>query len=82
MYEPTHREAAGDYSEATLYEDLTDFIKIFKNVMTTAETLTFLIAKSEECTHTLRTLKELLGQNHSLINSYNYELDDSSPHRK
>lgn len=46
MYEPTHREAGGDYSEATLYEDLTEFIKIFKNVMTTAETLTFLITKS------------------------------------
>lgn len=46
MYEASHREG-GEYSECTLYEDLTDFIKIFKNVMGTAENVTFLIAKSE-----------------------------------
>jgi hypothetical protein len=46
MYEPSHRDG-GEFSEANLYEDLTEFIKIFKTIITTSESVSFLLAKSE-----------------------------------
>ncbi len=68
--------------EADLYEDLSEFIRIFKRVLGLADSATSLLLRQQDCLPPLALLRQTLADHRPLLAAYNFVLPDPDPHRK
>jgi len=66
---------AQDSSELNLYDDLSEFIKIFNKILNQIDSITYLLIRGEDCELQIKHLRETLLSHNQLIESYHFELD-------
>ena len=67
--------------EADLYDDLSQFIKIFKKIMNLSIEIMDLL-EDESPMIQINQLKEIPEIHKVITEHYNYKLDEDSPHKK
>lgn len=64
-----------DCSELNLYDDLSEFIKIFNKILGQVDAITHLVIRREDPAPQLKNLRDTLLSHNQLIDSYHFELD-------